>query len=340
MLLRVTALVLFFPAWVRFLSNESIPSVTRRRYGHDTLKLLRNFEKLDYKIRNIELDICFLRKCESKDVVPNFLKFRLANKNLKNSMTYRKCQRQLLKAEIDSKESRLKVLRNKFNHVKCELQIILNFIDFAHICSLFFISNDRSLEKHDKTQQNKFSELLKEYSSRNDPEKVIFNFSKATLNESEKALLSKGLNFFFPPKQLKYADYLLNFELFFRDICKLGILSNENLEFLKIKIEDVALSSLRYFNLNVPQHLSDSEFQALKNLSRLKKEVIIQKSDKGNSVVLVNKSDYIRHIEGILKDVNKFEKVSLKKGILNFAVNHEEHINKQLRSISKNGNLT
>ena len=107
----------------------------------------------------------------------------------------------------------------------------------------------------------------------------------------------------------------MNFELFFRDICKLDILSNENLEFLKTKIKDVALSSLRYFNLNVPQHLSDSEFQALKNLSRLKKEVIIQKFDKGNSVVLVNKSNYIRHIEGMLKDVSKIEKVSLKKGI-------------------------
>ena len=93
-------------------------------------------------------------------------------------------------------------------------------------------------------------------------------------------------------------DYLLNFELSFRDICKLDILSNENLEFLKTKIKDVALSSLRYFNLNVPQHLSDNEFQALKNLSRLKEEVIIKKFDKGNSVVLVNKSNYIRHIPG------------------------------------------
>ena len=92
-------------------------------------------------------------------------------------------------------------------------------------------------------------------------------------------------------EQLKYADYLLNFGLFFRDICKLDILSNKNLEFLKTKIKDVALSRLRYFNLNVSQHLSDSEFQALKNLFRLKKEVIVQKSDKGNSVVLVNKSD-------------------------------------------------
>ena len=147
MLLRVTVLVFLLLARVRFPRNEWIPSVIRRIHGHDTLKLLQNFEKLDYKIRKVELDICFLRKCESKDDAPSFFKLRLANKNLKNSMTYRKCQRQLLKAEIDSKESRLKVLRNNFNHVKCELQIILNFIDFAHICSLFLISNDRSFRK-------------------------------------------------------------------------------------------------------------------------------------------------------------------------------------------------
>ena len=85
-------LVFLFLARVRFPRNEWIPLVTRRRYGHDTLKLLRNFQKLDYKIRKVKLDICFLRKCESKDVVPNFFKFNLTNKNLENYMTYRKCQ--------------------------------------------------------------------------------------------------------------------------------------------------------------------------------------------------------------------------------------------------------
>ena len=47
------------------------------------------------------------------------------------------------KRGIYSAESRLKVLKNKFNHVTFELQLILHFIDFAHICSLFLISNDR-----------------------------------------------------------------------------------------------------------------------------------------------------------------------------------------------------
>ena len=100
----------------------------------------------------------------------------------------------------------------------------------------FLISNDQSLEKHDKIQQKKFSELLQEYPPRNYPEKVIFNFSKANLNKSQKTLLSKGLNFSLPPKQLEYVDYLLDFELFFRDSCKLDILSNKDLEFLKTKI--------------------------------------------------------------------------------------------------------
>ena len=59
---RAMVLVFLLIARVRFHRNESIPSVIRRRYGHDTLKLLRNFEKLDSKIRKIELDICFFKK--------------------------------------------------------------------------------------------------------------------------------------------------------------------------------------------------------------------------------------------------------------------------------------
>ena len=65
-----------------------------------------------------------------------------------------------------------------------------------------------------------FYKLLQESKTRNDPEKkeVIFNFSKYVLSDIEKKLLVKGLNFCLPPKQLKYVDYLVHFELFYRDI--------------------------------------------------------------------------------------------------------------------------
>ena len=58
---------------------------------------------------------------------------------------------------------------------------------------------------------------------------------------------------------------------------------------------------------------------------------MIQKSDKGNSVVILEKDVYIKHIEPLLTNNAKFEKVGTKKGLLNFTVNHEKRINKYLK---------
>ena len=53
--------------------------------------------------------------------------------------------------------------------------------------------------------------------SRNNPDKVIYNFSSVTLSDRDKSLLSKGLNFPLPPASLEYSEYLMDYELFFRD---------------------------------------------------------------------------------------------------------------------------
>ena len=52
----------------------------------------------------------------------------------------------------------------------------------------------------------------------------------------------------------------------------------------------------------------------------------IQKEDKGNSVVIVEKNIYLRHAETIRSDVNNFEKASIRKTILNFSINHEKDV--------------
>ena len=142
-----------------------------------------------------------------------------------------------------------------------------------------------------------------------------------------------------PPKQLSYSDYLINFELFYRSIDNLKILSGDNLDFIKTRIKDTALTSFRNYNANVPQHLSNEEFEALKTLSK-NCNLVIQKADKGNSVVIVEKDVYLRHMETIISDHNKFEKVSIKKGILNFSINHEKNINNYLKRLEKSGTLS
>ena len=142
-------------------------------------------------------------------------------------------------------------------------------------------------------QQKKFNNLLKDKKPQHDPEKIIFNYSSYVLSEVEKSLLQKGFSFSIPPKKFNHADYLVNFELFYRDICNLQVLSSEDLGFTKTKTKD---SSFRIYNKNVPQYLSKREFDALKNLSQ-NKQIVIQKSDKGNSIVIVDRDKYIEKME-------------------------------------------
>jgi hypothetical protein len=58
-------------------------------------------------------------------------------------------------------------------------------------------------------------------------------------------------------------------------------------------------------------NLSKMEFDALKGLSS-RREIIIQKSDKGNSVVIINRDDYLKKMNEIISDQNKFEKLDVK----------------------------
>ena len=229
--------------------------------------------------------------------------------------------------------------QNEFNRLSNKLQFKLNRIDFAHISAIFLSSNDNLLKTHDSIQQKKFNKLLIENRPKQDLEKVILNFSKLSLTDAEKTLLVKGLSFALPPKQLSYSDYLINFELFYRSIDNLKILSGDNLDFIKTRIKDTALTSFRNYNANVPQHLSNEEFEAQKTLSK-NCNLVIQKADKGNSVVMVEKDVYLRHMERTISDHNKFEKVSIKKGTLNFSINHEKNINNYLKRLEKSGTLS
>ena len=119
------------------------------------LREVRQFEKLDYKLKKVQLDLHFLCKCKDSDVIPRFLNFRLANKKLQDIFTYKNWQRNLLTPAINLKKSRFRVLKKEFDLLHSELKSVLNCIDFAHVCSLF-LSNDVILKSHDSIQQKKF----------------------------------------------------------------------------------------------------------------------------------------------------------------------------------------
>ena len=98
---------------------------------------------------------------------------------------------------------------------------------------------------------------------------------------------------------------MLLFELLFRDINKNEML-NEDKQFIKTRLKDSAFTSFRSYNYNSEINLTKNERLALNNLSN-NKNIIIRKSDKGNSLVLLDKNKYLEAMSKILNNNAKFE---------------------------------
>ena len=100
---------------------------------------------------------------------------------------------------------------------------------------------------------------------------------------------------------------------------------------IKTRLLDTALTSYQNFSSDwEPPENVTSEFKALKCLSK-NKDIVIQKADKGNTVVILDKCSYISAIEEILNDNSKFSKLDIPAGKeINHIVNLEKKITSEL----------
>ena len=101
--------------------------------------------------------------------------------------------------------------------------------------------------------------------------------------------------------------YSLSVEFWYRDIDSLKI-SNFDTGCIKARLQDSAFSSCKETSKFMENNLSKAEFDAFKFLIR-SKELIIQKADKGNTVVLLNRKDYISKVKLILADTSRKSKL-------------------------------
>ena len=106
---------------------------------------------------------------------------------------------------------------------------------------------------------------------------------------------------------------MLNFELLYRDLSKFDV-SNEKLFFAKNELRNLAFSSFKFYNKKDHKYENLTEDEHLAFLELLELEnVIIQKADKGNVIVMINKNDYVDKMETILNDPSKFRKIDFEK---------------------------
>ena len=171
-----------------------------------------------------------------------------------------------------------------------------------------------------------------------DPDKVVFNFSSYNLKDHEKIVLCKGLSFAILPKTIEYSGFLAPFKMLFRDINSLEV-SNLNKECVKSRLRD-AYRSFKEVSKISEKNLSKEEVKALNNLVK-NKDVVIQKADKGNNIVILNRSDYVSKLNQMLEDTSKFKRVNIEEGnTLNHLIHVEKRIIRLLKSLKGQGEIS
>ena len=61
---------------------NNIVSYLRNNYDRHILLTYRTIEKFYLRVELVRLDIHFLKSCRSQDIIPKFLWFKTANRNL------------------------------------------------------------------------------------------------------------------------------------------------------------------------------------------------------------------------------------------------------------------
>ena len=180
----------------------------------------------------------------------------------------------------------------------------MSYIDYIHVCSTFLLSNNKNISKVKETQDKKLCNLVLRNMGNNsdtcqDPDKVIFNFSSYNLSDHKKIVQSKGLSFAIPPQTIEYLELLVPFEMLFRDINSLEVSNLNKWCNNKCRLWDSVYTSFKKVSKISEKNLSKEEVKALNNLLK-NKDIVIQKVDKVNNIVIPNKSDNVFKLSKIL----------------------------------------
>ena len=130
--LKVVSLTILF---VVSLLKNSVPDLAKylqNHCGYPGLKIYRKFLNESRKLEKCKLDLLFLTKCKTYDIIPKFLRFKLYRKSLHAQQFYKSWRIKLLDHEISDKKLRISSLTNSVHTssstVRSNFSILDNFL--------------------------------------------------------------------------------------------------------------------------------------------------------------------------------------------------------------------
>ena len=262
--------------------------------------VLNKFHQIKTKTNLLGLDIKFLTTCKKQHLIPNFIQIKANSRNHTALKAIQLAERSWLSAEI----RRLHAKRSNLELEAYKLYKDLSSTLFPAIWDEFHrkvnVSIAEKREKKKKSIDKKLKSLLNKREGANpaqrrpDEPNFIINLSKATFDQQETNLLNKGLKFALQPKYPPIEEIIADIEVAIRPL-------NEN---DKKEIRNQCSRQITKFkkdHKNTPPNRNTFE-QTIKTLKS--KEVIYTKSDKGNTLVIMDKKEYSDKVTQLLEEGN------------------------------------
>lgn len=309
MFFTIFCAVLFILKLIKTVNNISINTL-RMKYGDVAVNSFRKLEKVTVQQVKQELDVKFLEICFYNHLYPRFLHLKLSIPRLNGSYIYKQFQRKILFNELQYKRRKLPLLKQTVIAQENSFKNTVPYFTFLR-CNLYLFNYIKNYKrKIEDAHQKKLINLGFNEITHPNHSDVVFNFSNRQLTELECTTLAVGLNYNLVPPKPKAADYYTSFELLSENLNKCSFYNptNERTSQFRLSLKSLAFDSFNLIHTQkIPHNLSSSQINSLKLLSQ-DKSIVILKPDKGNGVVVINKTEYVTKMDQILQ-TNKFIKV-------------------------------
>ena len=285
-------------------SGSNIHSVILRQHGREVLSKLRRLEKTTEKLARWRNNRLFNTRCLHNNIVPKcfHLKSPVPGRTAEN--TIRKTEKRLLNIATAQCQFTIRKLEEEQRDLEEYLSRQLDRQTLAAILDFVKTSYEREFAATKQRQRRKFAALNKTKpedgkESTINQDRWVINLSSKNINEQEKSVLSKGLNFAVTPYQLPVEEYVAATELAclqMTDATKAASLRSNVTRILKK-------------TRSIKQNITKEENKALDGLKK-DKNVMILPADKGRVTVVMDTVDYNSKIDNLLADSNTYEKLN------------------------------
>ena len=258
--------------------------------GRISIVVLRKFEKVAVKSRKAELDLNFLKNCQSFHVFPKFLCFPLPNNSNHDVLAVRK---RLLRTAITRWTRELRKLLLAREKLSSDICNILNSVDLYILQKAVNRNVWKAVAQIIKTHTKKLEMLTRNVVLPFDLKETVTNVSSCRLTSDQLDILKFGLTDSICPPCINKSDVFICFELIHDTMVTKLQDRTQNPKLVS------ALSHLAHsYSLeHRPTVTNLKSYKLLKDLKK-NKNIVNLKLDKRNGFVVLDRTAYD---SGILK---------------------------------------